>query len=81
MLLETLNANFPTTDDSTQVSPGAWRLRQSYLVATRTLAGAGTAMQSDGMDAYVAARADWEPLVGRVARVLGYTMPEIDRRS
>ena len=80
MLLETLDANFPTTGDPPQDASDVLRLRQSYFAATRTLADAGIAVRTDGVDDYVAARGEWEPLVGRVAPTLGYTMPEVDRR-
>jgi hypothetical protein len=80
MLLKTLDLNFPTTRGGDDVAD-AWRLRQSYLAATQTLASAGIAVGTDGVDAYVAARQQWEPLVTRVAPTLGYAMPEIDRRS
>lgn len=81
MLLGTLDANFPTARGDAGDAGGGWSLRQSYLASTRTLANAGIAVRTDGVDAYVAAREDWEPLVTRVAPTLGYTMPEIDRRS
>lgn len=81
MLFETLDANFPTAGDNAgDDAAAAWRLRQSYLAATGTLARAGIAVESNGVEAYVAARSDWEPLVRRVAPTLGYAMPEIDRR-
>ncbi|MDT8757759.1 potassium channel family protein [Sphingomonas psychrotolerans] len=81
MLLETLDANFPTAGDRANDAAEAWGLRQSYLSATRTLESAGVAARTDGVEAYVAAREEWEPLVRRVAPTLGYTMSEIDRRS
>ena len=37
--------------------------------------------RSDGMDRYVAERRTWEPLIRRVAPILGYEMDEIDRRQ
>jgi hypothetical protein len=80
MLLKTLDSNFPTTSGGDDAAD-AWRLRQSYLAATQTLASAGIAVGMEGVDAYVAARQHWEPLVSRVAPTLGYAMPEIDRRS
>ena len=33
------------------------------------------------MDRYVAERRQWEPLVRRIAPVLGYKMDEVDRRG
>jgi hypothetical protein len=81
LLLETLDSNFPTTGDRAADAAEARRLRHSYLAAARTLASAGIAVQTHGVEAYVAARQQWETLVGRVAPTLGYLMPEIDRRS
>ncbi|PNQ04515.1 potassium channel family protein [Sphingobium sp. SA916] len=80
LLLETLDSNFPTADVRSDAAAEAQRLRQSYLHATRTLRNAGIAVKADGIEAYVAARQEWEPLVRRVAPTLGYAMPEIDRR-
>ncbi|RYF12029.1 MAG: hypothetical protein EOO77_18190 [Oxalobacteraceae bacterium] len=45
------------------------------------MARAGIAAQPGGVDLYVAARADWEPLVHRVAGALDYTSVDIDRRG
>ncbi|MGW8141431.1 ion channel [Sphingomonas zeae] len=81
MLLETLDSHFPTATGHSEDAEIGLRLRQSYVAAERTLAGAGIAVRTDGVDAYVAGRERWEPLVGRVAPVLGYTMAEIDRRT
>jgi hypothetical protein len=81
MLLETLDSNFPTAGNRADDAAEAWRLRQSYLAATRTLTGAGIAVRTDGVEAYVAERTDWEPLVRRVAPTLGYGMSEVDQRS
>lgn len=82
LLLETLDRNFPTAGDDRAGAAGeAWRHRQSYAAAMRTLAGAGIAAQPDGVEPYVAARREWEPLVHRVAPSLGTAMEEIDRRQ
>jgi hypothetical protein len=81
MLLETLNSSFPTAGGRVEDEAVNWRLRQSYLAATQTLAGAGIAVQADGVDAYVEARGRWEFLSRRVGLALGYTMSEIDRRT
>ncbi|MEH3158081.1 MAG: ion channel [Sphingomonas taxi] len=81
MLLETLGSDFPTAAGRAGDAGDDSRLRQSYFAAERTLAKAGVAVRTDGVDAYVAERRKWEPLVARVAPVLGYTMAEIDRRT
>lgn len=78
LLLETLDANFPTARGRTDVET---QLRQSYHAATRTLASAGIKVRAEGIDSYVAAWGEWEPLVRRVAPELGYAMPDIDRRA
>lgn len=81
LLIETLDGNFPTTGNLSDGTGETWRERQSYVAATQTLAHAGIAHQSDGIEGYVAARGEWERLIRRVAPTLGYTMQEIDRRS
>lgn len=81
MLLETLNSHFPTAADRAEDVGDGSRLRHSYFAAERTLATASIAVRTDGAGAYVAARRKWEPLVDRVAPVLGYTMAAIDRRT
>jgi hypothetical protein len=81
MLLDTLDANFPTAEDRPDEGADSWRRRQSYVAATVTLADAGIAIRTDGVDGYVARRGEWEPLVRRVAPTLGYAMSQIDRRE
>lgn len=81
MLLETLDANFPTVGDRPSDAAAQWRVRQGYGAAAETLAGGGVATRPDGADSYLAERLRWEPLVARVAPTLGYTMTEIDTRS
>ncbi|WP_218776009.1 potassium channel family protein [Sphingomonas sp. TZW2008] len=81
LLLETLDSHFPTVRDRADAATEAWPLRQSYDAAIRTLAGAKITTQPEGVQAYVALRLDWEPLVRRVAPTLGYALPEIDRRT
>jgi hypothetical protein len=81
LLLETLDRNFPTIGRRFGDTEEAWRLRQSYAAATRRLACAGIAVQTDGVERYVATRSEWEPLVRRVAPALGYAMDDIDRRE
>jgi hypothetical protein len=81
LLLETLDSHFPTVGDRVDAPAEAWWLRQSYGAAARTLARAAIATEPDGVEAYVLARSNWEPLVRRVAPALGYAMPEIERRA
>ncbi|MGB3930445.1 MAG: hypothetical protein WBL20_15970 [Sphingobium sp.] len=80
LLLKTLQSNFPTADEHVDDAIDTWRLRQSYLDAIETLKAAGIAVQTDGIEPYVAARRAWEPAIQRVAPVLGYTITEIDSR-
>jgi hypothetical protein len=72
LLLQTLDANFPTTinrlEEAVEDKPLRWRCR----AAKQTLASAGIAVRADEEDAYVLARRSWEPLVRRVASALGY---------
>ncbi|MFN3435641.1 MAG: ion channel [Sphingomonas sp.] len=79
LLLETLDAHFPTARGDT--APDDWPMRRSFVAATATLAQARVAVQADGIDAYVTLRQQWEPLAARVAPTLGYAMSDIDRRS
>lgn len=81
MLLETLDAHYPTADDRTDIAVEAASLLGSYLAATRILERAGITVCPDAVEAYVARRQEWVPLVRRVAPTLGYAMSEIDRRS
>jgi hypothetical protein len=79
MLLETLDAHFPTADDRTDAVIETVLLEASYLKATQILENAGIAVRPDGHETYVDRRQEWEPLVRRVAPTLGYAMSEIDR--
>jgi hypothetical protein len=81
MLLETLDHNFPTSRNPTDEAAETWRLRQSYVAATRILAGAGITVQKDGAEAYIAARQQWGLMPQRIGLALGYITTEIDRRS
>lgn len=81
MLLETLDRNFPTSASSFSGAAESWQERQGYVEATRTLARAGIDAQPEGVERYLAARSEWQPLVHRVASAIGYTMREIDQRS
>jgi hypothetical protein len=81
LLLETLDRGLPTATRLQEDRADATRLRQDYASATRTLAQAGIETQCNGCDAYVSRRMSWEPLVERVAPVLGYAINEIDRRT
>jgi hypothetical protein len=76
MLLETLDRNFPTADES---AAGASRPDASYAAAIATQQRAGIELRPDAAG-YSAQRSRWEPLVRRVAPTLGYRMEEIDRR-
>jgi hypothetical protein len=80
LLLETLDSHFSTASYRTSDTAEEWKARQSYMAAIRTLAHAGVAIQSDGVDRYVATRRDWEPLIRRIAPALGYSVGEIERR-
>lgn len=80
LLLETLDRNFPTVEDGAGEAGGNWQERQSYVEASRTLTHAGFDTNPDGIDRYVAARSEWQPIVGRIASALGYTMDDIDQR-
>ncbi len=80
MLVKTLDRSFPTVEGRVGDAE-AWRHRQNYAAATRTLRSAGIVAQTDGIDRYLAARRAWEPLVFRVAQRLGYGTSEIDRRQ
>ncbi|USI73482.1 ion channel [Sphingomonas morindae] len=81
LLLETLDANFPTIRAAPEDAADNWRLRQSFVAATRTLGSAGILVDADAVDAYCAERRRWEPRIRRVAPTLGYDMGEVDRRS
>ena len=81
MLLETLDADFPTAGDRGHDPAEGWCLRQSYAAAMRALESAGIAVRVEGVEEYVAAREEWEPLIRRVAPTLGYAISEIDRRD
>ena len=81
LLLATLDHNLPTGTDL-GVNPAEVLLTgQSYNAAIETLGRAGITARTDGMDRYVAERRQWEPLVRRIAPVLGYKMDEVDRRG
>ena len=81
LLLAMLDHNLPTDADLGVNPAEAVRTGQSYNVAIETLGRAGITARTDGMDRYVAERRTWEPLVRRIAPVLGYKMDEVDRRG
>ncbi|MET3723876.1 ion channel [Sphingomonas trueperi] len=81
MLIETLDANFPTLKGRQEDAAETWRLRQSFLAAVQTLRSAGIVVDADTVDGYLAERHRWEPRIRRVAPTLGYAMREVDRRS
>ena len=80
LLLATLDHNLPTGRDPVDCPGETIRTGQSYTAAVETLGHAGVVVRSDGRDCYVAERRTWEPIIRRVAPVLGYGMDEIDRR-
>lgn len=81
LLLATLDRNFPSATKLQYDSRDALSLRQSYAAATQTLAHAGIETRCDGFDFYVAERGKWEPLIKRIAPVLGYASGEVDCRK
>jgi hypothetical protein len=80
MLLQTLDRNFSSAAGRAQKTAETWH-RQSYVDATRMLARAGVEARPEGIDRYVAARSEWEPLVRSVAATAGFGMDEIDCRQ
>jgi hypothetical protein len=78
LLLETLNRNFPTTDDE-RFNADVGYLKGSYATSLDILQRAGIGTQKNA-ERYAAQRAQWEPRVRRVAPTLGYQMDEIDCR-
>jgi hypothetical protein len=81
LLLETLDRHFPTGGSCSGNAEDAWRYRQSYGAAARTLADVGIEAEPDGVEQYVASRSEWEALIRRVAPSLGYSMGDIARRD
>ncbi|WP_374294608.1 hypothetical protein [Sphingomonas sp.] len=81
LLLETLDAHFPTRGGREGRPEAIWAMRQSIVAAIRTLEESGIAVHHDGVDDYVSRRQAWDALTCRVAPAMGYTMIEIDRRS
>ncbi|HVI28670.1 potassium channel family protein [Hansschlegelia sp.] len=82
LLLQTLDRDFPSASDhGDDAAAEARRHTQSYVAAIDTLARSGVAVQTAGMERYLAARREWEPLTRHIAPTLGYTMNEIDERQ
>ncbi|WP_398466610.1 hypothetical protein [Tardiphaga sp.] len=79
LLLGTLDRNFPTANDAADAVSDIERAQRSYASAAETLARAGIAVRPEGIERYVVARREWEPLARRVAPTLGYAMDEVDR--
>lgn len=78
LLLETLNRNMPIKEARGSVQEA--RTDQSYAAAVETLRRAGIKTQPNGAS-YAEQRSKWEPLIRRVAPLLGYRMEEIARRT
>jgi hypothetical protein len=81
LLLQTLDRNFPSANNHSDVVEEMWRDKQSYVAAARTLSRAGLAGKPEGIDSYIVTRREWEPLARRIAPTLGYTMDQIDCRQ
>ena len=81
LLLETLDRNIPAASGKSGERGEDLLQRQSYGIAAGILARDGIAVEPDGAERYAAKRTDWEPLVRRVAPLLGYTLDEVDRRQ
>lgn len=80
LLLQTLDRNFPSCDTSEADESARSRDRETYAAAAAILAEAGISLRPDGFERYVAERRAWEPLVRRIAPMLGYATEDIDRR-
>jgi len=77
LLLETLDRNMPTGREA----PGGVteaRTEQTYPAAVETLRRAGIKIRPNGAT-YAEQRSRWEPLIRRLAPILGYRMEEIER--
>ena len=81
LLLSTLDRNLPAGTDVGVDPAEAHRTGQSYKAAIETLGYADIIPRTDSLDRYLAERRKWEPLVRRIAPVLGYKMNEVDRRG
>jgi hypothetical protein len=79
MLLETLDRYFPTAGGGGTDAVDPRRIEESYAAAVATLQRAGIEVRPNAR-AYADQRSRWEPLVRRVAPVLGYPVDEIDPR-
>ena len=80
LLLTIVARNFPTGPSEPADAVRDSRARQSYAAAIARLGSDCIPARPDGADLYVAKRREWDPLVRRVAPILGYRMEEIDRR-
>lgn len=81
LLLETLDAHFPTRGNRDGRSEAVWAMRQTFVAAVHRLEAAGIAARRGGTDDYVSGRQAWSALASRVAPTMGYAMIEVDRRS
>jgi len=80
LLLETLDRNFPTSDQKDSDAAGSPHYEESYAAAVATLRRAGIEGEPDARS-YAEQRRRWEPLIRRVAPTFGYGMDEIDLRG
>ena len=80
LLLATLDRNLPTGQQLPPDPAENSRTGQSYTAAMETLGRAGVTVRPDGIHRFIDERRTWEPIIRRVAPVLGYGMDEIDRR-
>lgn len=80
MLLDTLDRNFPTVQETPGGAAEGRTSAESYATALETLRRAGIDTRED-TGSYADQRSRWEPLIRRVAPTLGYRMDEIDCRA
>jgi hypothetical protein len=77
MLLETLDRTFPTVKESAADTSAVLRFDERFARAAETLRRANIEVLPNGRS-YAEQRGEWEPLVRRVAPVLGYRIAEIE---
>ncbi len=81
LLLESLDANFPTSRQGARPPMDFRVTRRAFLPAVQMLEKAGIAVRHDGADDYVGRRQLCDALTFRVAPAMGYTPFEIYRRA